>query len=385
MYYNASGRSCQPVNNTLDWTFIYMPKLTLWKNAKTKDYHFQDRMIREAVSAGGTSILVHKYLGPAAVEDGSDPARPNLAEKSEINEMDIQDILFMENRDRVYDTTVYELTGTYNVTDQDFDLSQFGLFLNADTLFITFHTNEMVERLGRKLMAGDVIELPHLNDDLLLDATAKSINKFYAVQDASRSAEGFGPTWWPHLWRIKAAPINDAQEYRSLLGNPEDEDSLKNALSTYNKEMEISNAIVASAETITPAAGYKNTEFTDATYAPVINGFDGSGTPVTEVTTQEQAAQNGSTSNVPTGLAFPIAPGQGDLFIRTDFSPQRLFVYRGNKWYRVADNTGTGWATSTVNAGTFINNSATTTTIDGTTVPQRQPLSGVFVKPKADN
>jgi hypothetical protein len=291
----------------------------------------------------------------------------------------------MENRDRVYDTTVYELTGTYNVTDQDFDLSQFGLFLNADTLFITFHTNEMVERLGRKLMAGDVIELPHLNDDLLLDATAKSINKFYAVQDASRSAEGFGPTWWPHLWRIKAAPINDAQEYRSLLGNPEDEDSLKNALSTYNKEMEISNAIVASAETITPAAGYKNTEFTDATYAPVINGFDGSGTPVTEVTTQEQAAQNGSTSNVPTGLAFPIAPGQGDLFIRTDFSPQRLFVYRGNKWYRVADNTGTGWATSTVNAGTFINNSATTTTIDGTTVPQRQPLSGVFVKPKADN
>lgn len=363
-----------------------MPKLSLWKNAKTNDYHYQDRVIREAVGAGGTSILIHKYLGPAAVEDGSDPARPNLAEKGEINEMDIQDILFMENRDRVYDTTVYELRGTYNISDQDFDLSQFGLFLNADTLFITFHTNEMVERLGRKLMAGDVLELPHLNDDLLLDATAKSINKFYAVQDAARSAEGFGPTWWPHLWRIKAAPINDAQEYRSLLGDPEDENSLKNALSTYNKEIAISNAIVASAEVITPAAGYKDTEFTDSTYAPVIDGFDGSGKSNIAVDTTESVAQGGNTSNVPTGLAFPIAPVQGDLFVRTDFQPQRLFVYRGNKWHRLADNSAaTGWATTATNAGPYINNKATTTTADGTTIAQRQALSGVFVKPKADN
>ena len=363
-----------------------MPKLSLWKNAKTNDYYYQDRVIREAVGAGGTSILIHKYLGPAAVEDGSDPARPKLSAKSEINEMDIQDILFMENRDRVYDTTVYELRGTYNVTDQDFDLSQFGLFLNADTLFITFHTNEMVERLGRKLMAGDVIELPHLNDDLLLDATAKSINKFYAVQDASRSAEGFGPTWWPHLWRIKAAPINDAQEYRSLLGDPEDENSLKNALSTYNKEIAISNAIVASAETITPAAGYKDTEFTNTTYAPVINGFDGSGTSNITVNTQEQVAAGGNTTNIQTGLSFPIAPGQGDLFIRTDFQPQRLFVYRGNKWYKLADNSSsTGWASTTTNAGPYINNTATTTTTGGGSVSQRQALSGVFVKPKADN
>jgi hypothetical protein len=221
---------------------------------------------------------------------------------------------------------------------------------------------------------------------LLLDANAKSINKFYAVQDASRSAEGFGPTWWPHLWRIKAAPINDAQEYRSLLGDPEDEDSLKNALSTYNKEIAISNAIVASAEAITPAAGYKDTEFTDATYAPVIEGFDGSGKSVISVTTTENVAQGGDTTNIPTGLTFPIAPAQGDLFVRTDFQPQRLFVYRGNKWHRLADNSAAnGWATTATNAGPYINNTATTTTADGTTIAQRQALSGVFVKPKADN
>ena len=367
-----------------------MPKISLWKNAKTNDFYYQDRVIREAVSAGGTTILIHKYLGPAAVEDGSDPAKPNLAEKGEINEMDIQDLLFLENRDRVYDTSVFELRGTYNVTDQDFDLSQFGLFLNADTLFITFHTNEMVERLGRKLMAGDVIELPHLNDDLLLDATAKSINKFYAVQDASRAAEGFGPTWWPHLWRIKVAPINDAQEYRSILGDPEDPDSLKNALSTYQKEIQISNAVLASAEVVTPGAGYNNPEVNGSTFVPVISGFDGSGVADTTVNTTEYAATHGDTSGVANGISFPNSPSQNDLFIRMDFTPERLFVYRGTKWHRVMDNLNqVGWQGATVNASSFINNTQTTGTknLSGSTssTSQRQPLSKVFTKPKADN
>jgi hypothetical protein len=364
-----------------------MPRISLWKNAKTQDYYYQDRVIRDMVDASGTSMLVHKYLGPAAVEDGSDPAKPNLAAQTEINEMDIQDILFMENRDRVYDTTIYELRGTYNVNDQDFDLSQFGLFLNADTLFITFHTNEMVKHLGRKLMAGDVIELPHLNDDLLLDANAKSINKFYVVQDASKAAEGFGPTWWSHLWRIKVAPMNDAQEYRSILGNPEDEDSLKNALSTYQKEIQISNAIVESAKVITPNTGYLNTPLGNITNVPVINVMSGQSTSIIHVATPENSSDR---TGVDSGLSFPDAPNQGMLFQRADFTPTRLFVYRGNKWHRVMDNLNEmQWTNNTVNAGHFINNTNTTTTqgAGGTvnTVPERQALSKVFTKPKADN
>lgn len=365
-----------------------MSKISLWKNTKTKDYHFQDRVIREAVAAGGTTILIHKYLGPAAVEDGSDPTREKLGAKSEITELDIQDVLFLENRDRVYDTTVYELRGTYNVNDQDFDLSQFGLFLNADTLFITFHINEMVERIGRRLMSGDVIELPHLNDDLLLDATATSINKFYVIQDASRAAEGFGPTWWPHLWRIKASPMNDAHEYRSILGNPEDEDSLKNALSTYQKEIQISNAIVDSAAVLVPAAGYNNPEISSVTNVPAIVGFDGSGSSPIEVNTSERVAAAGDTSGVASGLSFPNSPVQGELFVRADFIPQRLFVYRGNRWHRVMDNSMPSWGTVSTNSGSYVNNTNITTTNGPNgirSVDERQPLSKVFTKPKADN
>ena len=48
-------------------------------------------------------------------------------------------------------------------------------------------------------MAGDVIELPHLRDDLLLDERKDAINRFYVVTDASRPSEGFDPNWWPHI------------------------------------------------------------------------------------------------------------------------------------------------------------------------------------------
>jgi hypothetical protein len=52
-------------------------------------------------------------------------------------------------------------------------LSQFGLFLNADTLFITFHTNEMVERLGRKLMADMTIRQKRFCEEYLVDYNAR--------------------------------------------------------------------------------------------------------------------------------------------------------------------------------------------------------------------
>jgi hypothetical protein len=353
-----------------------MPRIQLWNNEKTRDFHYQDRLINEQINMSGTSCLVHKYLGPAPQGETNDPAQPNLGAKDGfISELDIQDLLFVENRDRIYDTDIYDLRGVYQVSDQDFDLSQFGLFLSADTLFITFHTNEMVRILGRKLMAGDVIELPHLNDDLLLDATAKSINKFYVVQDAARSAEGFGPHWYPHLWRIKCAPMQDAQEYRNILGDPEDEDSLKNALSTYQKEIEISKAVIESAEKLIPNPGWEGENvFNDV---PLPEYGKSQATPISVNTTPNDL------TTVPQGLTFPTNPQQGDFFIRSDFVPGRLFTFRGSRWHRIFDNVAeVGWREKTVNAGKFIENSNTTQIADKNSesgsLSEKQPLSRVF-------
>jgi hypothetical protein len=347
-----------------------MPRLSLWKNERTNDFHFMDKLIREQFLVGGTAVLVHKYLKPADQGASSDPTQPNYAAEGGLDETKIQDLLFLENRDRIYDPDVYELRGVYNVGDQDFDLTQFGLFLSADTIYVTFHTNDMVERMGRKLIAGDVVELPHVRDDLLLDQSKPAVNKFYVIQDASRAAEGFSQTWYPHIWRIKASPMTDAQEYRDILQQTADNgvDTLKDALSTYQKELEISNAIVKRGEQLAPTI------------------MDNTDNVLQDATKQYQSYANteydhGETLNQ--GLSFPLTPAQGDFFLRTDYTPPALFAFRGTRWQRMEMNNGAVDVKDRVlNAAPFINNNATTV-IGGEEMPERQALSQV-IKPKTD-
>jgi hypothetical protein len=71
----------------------------------------------------------------------------------------IQDLLFLENRDRKYDTSVYTMRTIYRLNDNDFDLTQFGLFLTGDTMFAVFHLNDMIDNIGRKIIVGDVIRI----------------------------------------------------------------------------------------------------------------------------------------------------------------------------------------------------------------------------------
>jgi len=133
-----------------------MPRLSLYRPQKTRDYNFFDKLISEQLTVGGTDLYIHKYLGPSNQGPSIDYTQPQYPDNNPTN---IQDLLFLENRDRSYDPNVYRLRGHYNVQNLDFDLSQFGLFLNNDIIFITVHYNDMIELIGRKLMVGDVVEL----------------------------------------------------------------------------------------------------------------------------------------------------------------------------------------------------------------------------------
>jgi len=353
-----------------------MPRLSLYRPTKGNDFNFQDRNIREQFDIGGTAVHIHKYLGPKETINSDDPTEPNYGSGLQldptlgieinpegfINETNIQDLLFMENRDRKYDPDVFELRGIYNVTDNDFDLTQFGLFLTNDTMFITFHTNDMVAKVGRKLMPGDVLELPHLRDDLLLNHDRNAINKFYVVQDANRGSEGFSNTWYSHIWRVKVTPLTDTQEYADILGTADDPDSLKNDLSSYKTEINISNAIIQSAEKDDPLG------------IPLVEHLFGK---------EDDSAEYDHGEVLDKGDQFPQEPNDGDYFIRDDFKPNRLFAYRGSRWHRLYDNiTDATWSDRTFNASGFIDNTATTI-IDNKEMPERQALSDV-IKPKSD-
>ena len=380
-----------------------MPRISLWKDGThTNDFKFFDRNISEMFTVGGTGINVHKYIGILDQGKSDDASQPQATPDDPLA---IQDFLFLENRDRKYDTDVYNMRGIYNVADTDFDLSQFGLFLQNDTLFITFHMTDMDRILGRRLMSGDVLELPHLKDYNSLDTSLEvALKRYYVIQEGTRPTEGYSPTWWPHLWRVKATPLVDSQEYNDILNKIElDADgestgsTLRDLLSTYQKELEVTNKVVEQAEAEVPESGYDTSKYyvvpTDSTGKPLEpKGHNADSTLVTaDSDVQDASSTRISPDNtraysgylVGDGLApngFPGSANEGDYILRLDFLPNRLFRYSGTRWVKVEDDVrskltpGTG---NTLRDG-FINNSATTSRDDNTIMSQRQALSSVL-------
>lgn len=461
-----------------------MPRLSLWKDgAHTNDYKYMDRNISEMFTIGGTGILVHKYLGTseqnlvkttsaaqgaagttltftstadvdlgmfvtatgvttgakvaaktattvtlsasttsaiasgATVKFYTDAAKPSYINQSAAN---IQDLLFLENRDRKYDADVYSMRGVYQTQDITFDLSQFGMFLQTGTLFMVFHINDMVATLGRKLMPGDVIELMHLKDYYPLDDSLPvALKRFYVISDCNNAAEGYSATWWPHLWRVKINPLTDSQEYKDILNQIKvDTDpftgntgnvSLGSVSSIIGKYLEINDAILREAETNVPYSGYNVDHIYIKPADPADNPADPSGVTAdngsvtadgtviasdsgiaspTE-TVQGYLTGDGRAPNglpVYSGIAFPSSPLVGDYALRTDYLPNRLFRWDGRRWVKIEDNVRTtltpGASSQTLRSG-FINNTNTFTNNTGE-VTERQSLSQAL-KPKADN
>ena len=385
-----------------------MPRLSLYKPEKGNDYTFLDKTVVEMFTVGGTDVFVHKYLGPKNPDEAdATAAQPRY---DAVKETNIQDMLFLENRDRKYDQDVYSIRGIYNVQDIDFDMSQFGLFLQNDTLFMTIPITTSVKTLGRKVMPGDVFELPHLKDEYALNDFNVALKRFYVVEDVNRAAEGFSQTWYPHLYRVKLKQIYDSQEFKEILdkdagaGNGQ---TLRDVLSTYEAEMQINNAVVAQAQADAPKSGYDIAHF----YTLQV---DDKGKPelvTTDISTLDTSTANTLTDRVNQtttkegydgyllgdgvppngeqfgfGISFPAQSDKGSYFLRTDFLPNRLFRYDGGRWVKMEDNvrmTLSNTDTRSNLKGTFVNNTKTST-IAGETVTERQSLSKAL-RPKADN
>lgn len=318
-----------------------MPRLSLYRPEKGLDYNFMDRQISEMFQVGGTDVYLHKYLGPKNPESGTGD-QPIY---DEIKPTNIQDLLFLENRDRKYDSEIYRIRGIYNVQNIDFNLSQFGLFIDNDTLFMVVHINDFIKYIGRKPISGDVLELPHLRDEFALNDADFSLPRYYVIEDVGRASEGFTPTWYPHLYRLKVKKISANQQYADILIQPTGEDldkfvgdydpnatylpgqivryngtlytvtetttgnvppnnnyfdlyggnTLENILSTRAKELEINAAILEQAEADAPLSGYQTRQFFTLKVDPT------TGKPILETADQD------------TVDASTISKGAGDI------------------------------------------------------------------------
>ena len=387
---------------------MVIPRLSLYKPERGNDYYFLDKQIQEMFTIGGTDINIHKFLGAENPAEGEGTADQPTYDA--VKETNIQDLLFLENRDRKYDPDVYSMRGIYNVQDIDFDLSQFGLFLSNDTLMLTIHMNSSVKTLGRKIMSGDVIELPHLKDEYALNDYSVALKRFYVVEDVNRAAEGFSQTWFPHLYRLKLKQIYDGQEYAEILDLPAEDgtdNTLRDLLSTYEKEMQISNAVVAQAESDAPKSGYDISHYysiaTNDDGSIALQSVDDTDIDVSNLLGVDavnakpdregysgylvgtgDVAPNGAPFGF--GIQFPSNNEDGDYFLRTDFLPNRMFRYDGARWVKVQDDIRMSLSNTLerqTQKSSFINNTKTST-IDGETVTERQSLSKAL-KPRADN
>jgi len=365
-----------------------MPKISLWKPEQGNDYNYIDRVAKEYLNLGGTGVYVHKYIGPT--EQTGDDNKSNVGDGITTDELTIGDVLFLENRNRKYAPDIIEMRGSYTISDTDFDLTQFGIFLSDDTIFMTFHLNENVERLGRKLMAGDVLELPHLREYHGLDEEKAATNRFYVVEDASHSAEGYGPRWHSHLWRVRAKQMPASTEYQDILDRlagdgqsleslpPGDDDccdeTLEDSLSNKDKLDEITDAIIEEAAS-------------NVRCDPL--WYDASNLYVCiDPNTQEHQLIWFKTGDgiPPNGLAlagsgstFPETLVEGDYYLRTDFDSPVLYQKQGSTFKKIeVDQCKLPWTGANQLLDTFIDNENTSTLDDGTVITQRQALSKVI-------
>jgi hypothetical protein len=400
-----------------------MPRLSLYRPEKGNDFRMIDRVIYEQFQVGGTDIIIHKYLGPAdPLEGEATPATP--VNTNPIPELGIQDVLFMENRDRKYEPDVYVSRGIYTMQDIDFNLQQFGFFLSNDNIMITFHLRGIVELLGRKLMAGDVLELPHLKDEYALGDDMVALKRFYVVSDVARPASGYSQTWYPHLLRAKCEPLVDSQEYKQILDQDsgDGQNSLRDILSTYNQNIAINNQIIAQAEADAGLSGYDTDQYyilplqedgkldiRDTTDTDVDASYDGNAadassvfvTPEKDVYISYLQGDGKPPNGAPYsfGIEYPVTPGIGAYHLRTDYMPNRLFRFSGNGWVYVESNVRMTMTNKPVDGipapdaltrhtqlGSFINNN-NTATIAGKVIEERQSLSKALKKrqgPEAD-
>jgi hypothetical protein len=301
-------------------------------------------------------------------------------------------------------------------------------------------------------MSGDVIELPHLKDEYALNDLKFALKRFYVIEEVNRAAEGFSATWYPHLYRAKCKPLVDSQEFKNILdgiqtdenGDPTDT-TLRDIMSTYEKEMQITQAVLDQAEADAPKSGYDTTQFytvrknletgnadivsadgdvllasleTQATDTDGNLLFDSNGNAIYVGSTASTVlvspdineyhygnVENGDgipPNGIPftSGIAFPVTPANGQFHLRTDFRPQRLFRFNGTRWVKYEDNvrmTMNNLGASDVEVGAqfegkevrqtqltgFINN-PTVTKIHNKDVKEKQSLSKAL-RPKADD
>ena len=174
--------------------------------------------------------------------------------------------------------------------------------------------------------------------------------------------------------RVKCKVIEDSQEYRDILSaQNEDGHELQDIVSSIGRDIEVSEAVHNQAELEVPETGYETRHLYYNNVKKVPGVAFGAGA--------EDGVPNEGVL-VGQGDTFPDSATEGQHFLRTDFTPHRLFKKEGDRWKKVEDDKRAAWQKASTLARTYIYNTGSFTEANET-IKSKDSLTKA-AKPKAD-
>lgn len=127
----------------------------------------------------------------------------------------VQDKIFMENRDRDYQEQAIGLKGFYHLMSPQTELTRFGIEIPSATYNIKIGFKNAVALLGRPVVIGDVIEIP---SEAQYTPDLRLIKRYLEVTDVTWDADTYTPTWKPTMQLVTAQPALASQETQDIFG-----------------------------------------------------------------------------------------------------------------------------------------------------------------------
>lgn len=251
---------------------------------------------------------------------------------------------WIENRDRDYADKSITVKGFYDLYEKETDLTQFGFGATGSLFYITCNFNDLVNRLGRPMVIGDILEVP---SEAQFNPKMDRVLKYLEVTDVSWSAEGYAPGWQPTMLRIIAEPMLAKQETMDIVGDLAgaiDQSGLFELDQTKYSELAIQQSEVAreKADEQVPLRGSDSTEFESfenddprtQAYAEHQIDIRKIGVKQDALYVEDALPKNGEPYTE--GNAYPEDPQHGDYHRMTygglaDGIPPRLFKYSSKK------------------------------------------------------
>jgi len=291
-------------------------------------------MARQHISIGGVIVHIYRFKGifdqdrdALGIKVDTKGSKKGATDIGSFMGIGVQDPILNENRDREYDfDEIPRLSGVYTVSQNELEYLRFGLALSNDILTMEFHTETMEKECGRRLIVGDVIELPHLRE---VGIDGRVANKWYEVSSITWSPTGYDPMYARHVSACILKPLRHQQEFLDLFERRDEYGK------TLAEQASNQDALMSITEKIQGLAGeHASTTWFDTTML----WFDPDHPDIKpDVWTDDGTPPNGQP--VDQGSSFPPVATDGAYYLRTDFVPSKLFRLQNGKWrFKEVDN-----------------------------------------------